>query len=99
MAIRGGFDAMRLLMEEPENDQYDSGADGILPECRSCRLHRPFDPVQTCVYRYCPYSVDEVSTLRTQPLRLVIVTPDVLREVNQSECVCHRNSQSEGRRW
>ena len=43
---------MRLLMEEPENDQYDSGADGILPECRSCRLHRPFDPVQTCVYRY-----------------------------------------------
>ena len=41
MAIRGGFLAISLLMRD--NDQYDSGEDGILPECRSCRLHRPYD--------------------------------------------------------
>ena len=23
-------------------EHYDSGVDGILPECRSCRFHRPF---------------------------------------------------------
>lgn len=38
----GKLQAFEALMQEtPGSDHYDSGADGILPECRSCRFHRP----------------------------------------------------------
>ncbi len=30
-----------LMKDTPGFDHYDSGYDGILPECRNCRFHRP----------------------------------------------------------
>ena len=48
----------------PTAKQYDSGADGILEECRSCRFHRPFWEHETCVYEFCPYSEQPISTRR-----------------------------------
>ena len=55
-----------LMQEVPGFDhQYDSGSDGILPECRSCRFHRPAwrtKKRRTCVYEYCPYCMGKVST-------------------------------------
>ena len=43
--------ALELLMQTtPGFDHFDSGADGILPECRSCRFHRPFWKYQSCVF-------------------------------------------------
>ena len=39
----GDLQALELLMQTtPGFEHYDSGVDGILPECRSCRFHRPF---------------------------------------------------------
>ena len=50
------YQAFGLLMREaPNQDHYDSGCDGICPECRTCRYHRPFWRHQTCVFEYCPY--------------------------------------------
>lgn len=38
----GDLQALELLMQTtPGFEHFDSGADGILPECRSCRFHRP----------------------------------------------------------
>ncbi len=51
-----------LMMQIPEYDRYDSGYDGILPECRSCRFHRPEWKYQSCVFQFCPYSPISVST-------------------------------------
>lgn len=42
--------------------KYDSGCDGILPECRTCRFHRPFWIFQSCTFDVCPYSTTPVST-------------------------------------
>lgn len=53
-----------LMQETPGSDHYDSGADGILPECRSCRFHRPGWKTKTCVYDECPYCMEPVSTRR-----------------------------------
>lgn len=58
--------AFEVLMRELPNDQYDSGADGICPECRSCRFHRPAWKYQSCVFEECPYSPVKLSTLRSQ---------------------------------
>ena len=39
----GDLQALELLMQTtPGFEHYDSGVDGIFPECRSCRFHRPF---------------------------------------------------------
>lgn len=38
----GDYRAFESLMRDKPGDQYDSGADGPYPECRSCRCHRPF---------------------------------------------------------
>ena len=58
--------AWEVLMKEnsPTAKQYDSGADGILPECRNCRFHRPNWKYDTCVYEFCPYSKKSISTRR-----------------------------------
>ena len=55
------FDAM---MRETPSAHYDSGYDGITPECRSCRFHRPLWKYQSCVFENCPYSLTELSTRR-----------------------------------
>ena len=47
----GDLQALELLMQTtPGFEHFDSGADGILPECRSCRFHRPFWKYQSCVF-------------------------------------------------
>ena len=58
--------AWETLMREnnPLNKTFDSGVDGILPECRSCRFHRPNWKYETCVYEFCPYSEKPISTRR-----------------------------------
>ena len=48
----GKLQAFEALMKEvPGFDHYDSGSDGICPECRSCRFHRPHWKYQSCVYK------------------------------------------------
>ena len=39
-----------LMKDTPGFDHYDSGYDGILPECRTCRFHRPLWKYQSCVF-------------------------------------------------
>lgn len=56
------FEAM--MRDVPGYDRYDSGCDGIFPECRSCRFHRPFWKHQSCVFEKCPYCISGGSTLR-----------------------------------
>ena len=59
------FKAFESLMKETPNSHYDSGYDGIYSECRSCRFHRPFWTNRSCVFKECPYSTPQRSTLRT----------------------------------
>ena len=33
--------AFEVLMQETPYSHFDSGCDGITPECRTCRFHRP----------------------------------------------------------
>lgn len=57
--------AFEMMMKEtPYSNKYDSGSDGILPECRNCRFHRPNWIFETCVYKRCPYSGVPISTRR-----------------------------------
>ena len=52
----GDLQALELLMQTtPGFEHFDSGADGILPECRSCRFHRPF-------WKYSPACLQSVPT-------------------------------------
>lgn len=51
-----------LMTEKPGFEHYDSGCDGICPECRSCRFHRPNWKYQSCVFEICPYSSTLLST-------------------------------------
>ena len=65
----GKLQAFEALMKEiPGHNHYDSGCDGICPECRSCCFHRPYWKYQTCVFEECPYSPVKLSTLRCQPV-------------------------------
>lgn len=57
--------AFEVLMQDTPYAKYDSGYDGITPECRSCRFHRPFWKYQSCVFEYCPYSSCGLSTRRS----------------------------------
>ena len=43
-----------LMKDTPGFDHYDSGYDGILPECRNCRFHRPLWKYQSCVFEEMP---------------------------------------------
>ncbi len=54
-----------LMKEVPGFDHYDSGCDGICPECRSCHFHRPYWKYQSCVFDECPYYPVKLSTRRT----------------------------------
>ncbi len=60
--------AWELFMGEnnPNLSEYDSGAEGCLPECRNCRFHRPNWIYNTCYYDYCPYSMKRISTRRSK---------------------------------
>ena len=55
-----------LMRDVPGFDHYDSGCEGITPECRTCRFHRPHWKYQSCVFEECPYSPVPLSTLRRQ---------------------------------
>ena len=66
MYLKGTIVAFELMMQETPYSRYDSGCDGIMPECRSCRFHRPYWKYQTCVFEECPYSKAPVSTRRCQ---------------------------------
>ena len=39
-----------LMVEKPGFNHYDSGCEGITPECRSCLFHRPHWKYQSCVF-------------------------------------------------
>ena len=65
MRLKITFKAFESLMKETPNSHYDSGYDGIYPECRSCRYHRPFWTNRSCVFKECPYSAPQRSTLPT----------------------------------
>lgn len=67
--------AVKVLMKHDPADHYDSGEDGILPECRSCQFHRPYALHQVCVFRTCPYSAVIVSTRRPTRWILAYVNP------------------------
>ena len=69
----GDLQALELLMQTtPGFEHFDSGADGILPECRSCRFHRPFWKYQSCVFAECPYvdAPDKSSGKRRQKVHI-----------------------------
>ena len=57
--------AFEVLMQETPYSHFDSGYDGICPECRSCRFHRPHWKYQSCVFDECPYYPVKLSTRRT----------------------------------
>lgn len=67
--------AIELLMRHDPTDHYDSGEEGVLPECRTCYFHRPYAKVYTCVFRICPYSAQTVSTRRPTRWMLAYVSP------------------------
>ena len=52
--------AFEVLMKETPYNHYDSGCDGICPECRSCCFHRPHWKYQSCVFEFCPYKQYQV---------------------------------------
>lgn len=58
--------AFEVLMQETPYDHFDSGCEGICPECRSCKFHRPQWKYQSCVFAECPYSLTRLSTRRCQ---------------------------------
>ena len=62
----GDLQALELLMQTtPGFEHYDSGVDGILPECRSCRFHRPHWKYQSCVFAECPYGKEDLEQIFT----------------------------------
>lgn len=62
----GSIMAFEVIMKETPYSLYDSGYDGITPECRTCRFHRPHWKYQSCVFEECPYSEISLSTRRCQ---------------------------------
>lgn len=67
MYLSGTLMAFERLMQETPYSHFDSGCDGICPECRSCWFHRPYWKYQTCVFKECPYSPKRLSTRRCHP--------------------------------
>ena len=60
----GDHRAFESLMRDKPGDNYDSGADGPFPECRSCRCHRPYRKDRYCKYAECPYTPGRVTAIR-----------------------------------
>lgn len=56
--------AFEVLMQETPYSHFDSGCDGICPECRSCCFHRPHWKYQSCVFDECSYYPVKLSTRR-----------------------------------
>ena len=48
--------AFECLMRDKPGVLYDSGAEGLFPECRSYRCHRPYCKDWYCKYAECPYT-------------------------------------------
>ena len=46
----------KLMQSKPGFDHYDSGDDGLYPECRGCHFHRPSWEDRFCYYEECPYT-------------------------------------------
>lgn len=66
----GEHRAFERLMRDRPGDRYDSGADGPLPECRSCQFHRPQRKGKPCRYRDCPYRASPMNaTAKGDPHR------------------------------
>ena len=42
MNTRDSAKAFDALMQETPYSHFDSGCECIIPECRTCRFHRPF---------------------------------------------------------
>ena len=55
--------AFEVLMQETPYSLFYIFCDGICPECRSCKYHRPYWKYQSCVFEECPYSPVKLSTL------------------------------------
>ena len=66
MRPKGSIKAFEAMMKETPYSRYDSGCEGITPECRTCRFHRPYWKYQSCVFEECPYSTNKLSTRRCQ---------------------------------
>ena len=66
MCPKGSIKAFEAMMKETPYSRYDSGCEGITPECRTCRFHRPYWKYQSCVFEECPYSTNKLSTRRCQ---------------------------------
>ena len=66
MRPNGCIKAFEAMMKETPYSRYDSGSEGITPECRTCRFHRPYWKYQSCVFEECPYSTNKLSTRRCQ---------------------------------
>ena len=60
--------AFEVLMQEPPYSHFGS-CDGITPECRTCRFHRPHWKYHACVFQFCPYSPIAISTRKEKPGR------------------------------
>ena len=54
MNTRDSAKAFDALMQETPYSHFDSGSEGITPECRTCRFHRPHWKYQSCVFAECP---------------------------------------------
>ena len=91
------FIAMQAMMKYEPVAHYDSGEDGIFPECRSCRFHRPYAQNHTCVFRTCPYAAKTISTRKPTRWILVYVNPIRNNGGDYPERQHHRPIQSEGR--
>lgn len=60
----GGHEAFESLMKgRPGSDHYDSGVDGLFPECRTCRYHQPYRSDRYCRYAECPYSPGRMTAI------------------------------------
>ena len=66
MRPNGCIKAFEAMMKKTPYSRYDSGSEGITPECRTCRFHRPYWKYQSCVFEECPYSTCKLSTRRCQ---------------------------------
>ena len=91
--------AIEVLMRHDPIDHYDSGEDGIFPECRSCHFHRPYAKDQTCVFRTCPYSAQPTPMCKPTRWILAYVNPSLYYGGDYPERQHHRHRQPEGRRW
>ena len=57
-----------LMQGRPGSDHYDSGVDGLYPECRRCREHQPYRRDRFYRYAECPFAPG-CSTARAGPVK------------------------------